>query len=117
MRRSFSVACVLVLMMGVCSGCQATGPEGATQSSPQTNAATVPPSSDGKQYRVVCLEKAAHGGNEQVLSRWLDSRDKASALGRYHGDFKEKGHRWRLEERVRPESAKPSKRFDNPAFG
>jgi hypothetical protein len=49
-----------------------------------------------------------------VLSRWLDSRDKASALGRYHGDFKEKGHRWRLEERARPESAKPSKRFDNP---
>jgi hypothetical protein len=52
-----------------------------------------------------------------VLSRWLDSRDKASALGRYHGDFKEKGHRWRLEERVRPELAKPSKRVDNPAFG
>jgi hypothetical protein len=65
-------------------------------------AATVDTSSEGKQFRAVCIEKAGHGGNEQVLSRWLDERDKAVALAEYHVNFKDKGHRWRLEERAKP---------------
>jgi hypothetical protein len=67
--------------------------------------ATVDTSSAGKQFRAVCSEKAAHGGNEQVLSRWLDDREKAVALGEYHGNFKDKGHRWRIEERVKPSTS------------
>jgi hypothetical protein len=88
MRPSLSFVCLSVLALTVCIGCQA--------------AATVYTSSEGKQFRAVCAEKAAHGGNEQVLSRWLDERDKAVALGEYHANFKDKGHRWRLEERAKP---------------
>jgi len=78
------------LLIGISIGCKA--------------AATVDTSSAGKQYRAVCSEKAMHGGNEQVLSRWLDEKDKAVALGEYHSNFKDKGHRWRLEERAKPVS-------------
>jgi hypothetical protein len=39
-----------------------------------------------------------------VLSKWLDEKGKAVALGEYHSNFKDKGHRWRLEERVKPVS-------------
>jgi len=46
------------------------------------------------------------GKNEYVLSKWFDSRDKANELGQYHGDFKYKGHRWRIDERVKPEQVK-----------
>ena len=37
-------------------------------------------------------------------AEWLDEKDKAVALGEYHGNFKDKGHRWRLEERAKPVS-------------
>jgi hypothetical protein len=90
MRPSLLFVCWSVLALTVCIGCKA--------------AATVDTSSEGKQFRAVCAEKAAHGGNEQVLSRWLDERDKAVALGEYHANFKDKGHRWRLEERAKPAS-------------
>lgn len=110
MRKPFFVACLFGFMMGVLLGCSATDKtEETAQSSSQTSAANVATNPEGKQlqYRAVCLEKAAHGGNEQVLSRWLDEKDKAEELGKYHGDFKEKGHRWRLEERTKPEQAQP----------
>jgi hypothetical protein len=90
MRRSFTLVCLSGLLIGISIGCKA--------------AATVDTSSAGKQYRAVCSEKAMHGGNEQVLSRWLDEKDKAVALGEYHSNFKDKGHRWRLEERAKPVS-------------
>lgn len=90
MRRSFSLVCLSLLMIGISVGCKA--------------AATVDTSSAGKQFRAVCSEKAMHGGNEQVLSKWLDEKDKAVALGEYHSNFKDKGHRWRLEERAKPVS-------------
>jgi hypothetical protein len=87
-------------------GCLSLGTLGCGASGQNTQAP--PPPADGKvrEYRAVCQEKEAHGGNEQVLSRWLMERDKAVALGQYHGDFKEKGHRWRIEERVKPETGR-----------
>jgi hypothetical protein len=78
------------LTIGIAAGCKA--------------AATVDTSSAGKQFRAVCSEKTMHGGNEQVLSKWLDEKEKAVALGEYHSNFKDKGHRWRLEERAKPAS-------------
>ena len=90
MRRSFSLVCLSALMIGISLGCKA--------------AATVDTSSAGKQFRAVCSEKAAHGGNEQVLSRWLDEKDKAVALVEYHSNFKDKGHRVRIEERPKAAS-------------
>lgn len=95
-------------MVGIFMGCTAKDKtEEATNSSLQTNAASIEPKSDGKQYRAVCVEKAEHGGNEYVLSKWFDNREKADELGKYHGDFKYKGHAWRIDERVKPEPAKP----------
>ena len=111
MHKSFSVTCLFVLIVAVCVGCQApdkkdasTVTEEKTKSSLQTSATHVDPKADGKQhqYRSVCIEKEEHGGNEYVLSKWLDSRDQANGFGQYHGDFKYKGHRWRIEERVAP---------------
>jgi hypothetical protein len=72
-----------------------------------TSATTVSAQESGKQYRAICTEKASHGGNEYVLSRWLDTRDKALALGEYHSNFKEKGHRVRYEERIRSQQTTP----------
>ena len=94
-----------------------SGTDGTSGSSGQTNpvVSSVAAQESGKQYRAVCLEKASHGGNEYVLSRWLDVRDKAFALGQYHGDFKEKGHRWRLEERVRPQQSTSSQDQSTPS--
>ena len=111
MRKSFSVTCLFVLMVSVCISCQApdkkdasTATEEKTKSSLQTSAAPIEPKSEGKQYqyRAVCGEKEAHGGNEYVLSKWLDSREEASSYGQYHGNHKAKGHRWRIEERIAP---------------
>jgi hypothetical protein len=110
MCKSFSIACFFVLMIGVLIGCQSGDKtEQASQSSLQTNGANVEPKADAAQhqYRALCIEKEQHGGNEYVLSKWMDSRDKANELGQYHGDFKYKGHRWRIEERVKSEQAQP----------
>ena len=90
MRGSFWLVCLSALTIGFSLGCKA--------------AATVDTSTAGKQFRAVCSEKAAHGGNEQVLSRWLDEKDKAVALGEYHSNFKDKGHRVRIEERLKATS-------------
>jgi len=101
MRKSLSVTCLPVLLIGIFIGCNAKDkPEAA-------NGVSVESKSDGKQYRAVCVEKEQHGGSEYVLSKWMDSRDKADELGKYHGDFKYKGHAWRIDERVKPERAKP----------
>ena len=105
MRLSLSAIWLLLFAIVRLMGC---GPADKTaevdNSSSQSHvaAARADTSKDQRQYRAVCLEKEAHGGNEYVLSRWLDDKDKAFALGQYHGDFKDKGHRWRLEERVKP---------------
>ncbi len=107
MCKSFSFAFLFALMIGVLIGCQSTGKNEAANS-PQANGASVESKpGEQRQYRAVCIEKAEHGGNEYVLSKWFDSRDKANELGQYHGDFKYKGHRWRIDERVKPEQAQP----------
>ena len=111
MYKSFSATCLFVLIVGVFMSCQDTDKKDAstvteekTKSSLQTSATHVEPKSEGKQYqyRAVCIEKEEHGGNEYVLSKWLDNKDQANNFGQYHGDFKYKGHRWRIEERVTP---------------
>jgi hypothetical protein len=93
-------------MVGVYIGCTAPDKKDAStvteKSSLQTSAAHVEQKTEGKQYRAVCIEKEGHAGNEQVLSTWLDSKDEATRIAQYHVDFKYKGHRWRLEERVKP---------------
>jgi hypothetical protein len=88
--RNHSVGVLLLMALTACSRSDGTTAVSAQES--------------GKQYRAVCTEKTAHGGNEYVLSRWLDARDKAMDLGEYHSNFKEKGHRVRYEERVRPQT-------------
>jgi hypothetical protein len=109
MRKSFSIVCRLAVMVGVFIGCDsANKKEEAAQPSPQNNGANVASNpGEQRQYRAVCLEKEAHGGNQQVLSKWLDEKEKADELGKYHTDFKEKGHRVIIEERVKPEQATP----------
>lgn len=111
MRKLFSVTCLFVLIVGVFMGCKDTDKKDAatvtgekTKSSLQTSATHVEPKQEGKQYqyRAVCISKEEHGGNEQVLSTWLDSREEAKSIGLYHGEFKYKGHNWRIEERVAP---------------
>jgi hypothetical protein len=108
MCKTFSATSVLVLIISAFVGCNTTDKAEATKSAVQTNApnADAKPGEKQHQYRAVCTDKEAHGGNEYVLSRWLDSRDKANELGQYHGDFKYKGHRWRIDERAKPERAK-----------
>jgi hypothetical protein len=107
MRKSISVTCLFILVIGVLIGCQSADKKNETSSSSfQANAANAAPPAGEKQYRAVCIEKAEHGGNEYVLSKWMDNKDKANELGQYHGDFKYKGHRWRIDERVKPEQAK-----------
>lgn len=110
MRKKFYMTLLCALVTGGLIGCSSSDRAGeATTPSDQSNAASVAPATNGiqLQYRSVCIEKEAHGGNEYVLSKWLDDRDKANSFGQYHGDFKEKGHRWRVEERVKPEQKKP----------
>ncbi|MGH7494258.1 MAG: hypothetical protein ACREOO_17950 [bacterium] len=105
MLRSLLAPGVVVLMIGALVGCTNSDKTAeAAKSPPLTNGAGAAPSSEGgqHQYRAVCIEKAEHGGNEYVLSKWLDSREKADELGKYHGDFKYKGHRWRIDERAKP---------------
>ncbi len=111
MRKLFSVTCLFILIAGIYIGCQAPEKKDAStvtgekpKASLQTSADNVGQKPEGKQhkYRAVCIEKEEHGGNEYVLSKWLDSREQANNFGQYHGDFKYKGHRWRIEERVAP---------------
>lgn len=111
MRTSFFVTCLFILLIGANLGCNSTDSTETAGSSRQigTDATNGDPKPGegivGHQYRAVCLEKEAHAGNVQVLSKWLDNRAKAYELGNYHGDFKEKGHRWTIEERVKSETA------------
>lgn len=100
---------------GLIAGCHATrspedGPivDVATGARIQPGAAEdVKTAPDGKPYefRAVCLEKERHAGREHVLSKWTEDQAAVRDLGQYHGNFKDKGHRWRLEERPKPSTA------------
>ena len=76
----------------------------ACSSADGTSATTVSAQESGKQYRAVCMEAERHGGTPYVLSRWVDAKDKAVALGEYHTNFKDKGHRVVYEERMKPQT-------------
>jgi hypothetical protein len=93
--RNHCAGVLLLMALTACSGANGTSGSSAV--------AAVAAQETGKQYRAVCTEVAAHGGN-YVLSRWLDARDKAVALGEYHSNFKDKGHRVIYEERVKPQT-------------
>jgi len=43
------------------------------------------------QFMAVCITKQEHEGNEYVLTRWLNSKEKALVYGREHSR-KKKGH-------------------------
>jgi hypothetical protein len=100
MHTSLPVACAAVLILGVFSnGCRGTG---------KTAAAAASEVSDGiHEYRAVCTRKEMHGGNEYVLSKWFETRGPAKSIGDYHGNFKNKGHQIRIEERVKPKKVTP----------
>lgn len=102
MRLPFVLLVLLILLIGAFSGCQSPGKTETANPSSQSGAAQA---AAQYQYRAICLDKESHGGNVQVLSKWLDEREKAEALGKYHGDFKNKGHLWKIEERVKPANA------------
>jgi len=103
MRKSFSVTCLFVLMVSVFIGCKATDKTEETTKSSQTNTANVEPKPEGQQiqYMAVCTDKEVHGGNDYVLTKWLDSKDKAVVYGREH-ERKNKGHVVKYNERVKP---------------
>jgi hypothetical protein len=97
MHASRSVACAAVLILGIfSSGCSPSEKSAAA-------AGKTADQGDGiHEYRAVCTEKAQHNGEEQVLSKWLGTKAQAQALGDYHSEFKDKGHRVRIEERAKP---------------
>ncbi len=102
MRKPFLVAGLLVLLIGAFIGCQSAGktPE-AANASLQTNGANAEAKSDGKQYRAVCTDKQTHGGNDYVLTKWLDSKHTAEIYGKEH-ERKNKGHVVKYNERIKP---------------
>ena len=113
MRQSFSAVGLLAFIVGVQVGCTTpanTATSGVTRdaASPQPNGTmAIQRPGTATQYRAVCIEKEAHGGNEYVLTSWLDSKDKADELANYHSEFKYKGHRTRIDTRVKSARATP----------
>jgi hypothetical protein len=107
MCKSFSLACLLVVLIVAFIGCSATDKtEEATQSSPEAKAANVEPETEQKQYQAVCVSKEAHEGNEYILTKWLDDKDKALMYGREHSR-KKKGHDVIYRERIKPSQNLP----------
>jgi hypothetical protein len=103
--RPLTCAAILIAAVFV-GGCGGTDKAAAAATPP--GAAKLPPQGDGvHQYRAVCTEKALHDGNEYVLTRWLDTKDEAQAIGDYHGWFKYRGHQVRIEERTKPNKTAP----------
>jgi hypothetical protein len=115
MRQSRPAACLFLLIVGVLTGCSSTdhtatagGTRDSNMASPQADGATADHSLAAQiQYRARCLEKEAHGGKEYVLTSWLDTKAKAEEFANYHSEFKYKGHRTRIDTRVKPAPAIP----------
>jgi hypothetical protein len=105
MRTSRLVACAAVLILGAfSSGCSPTDKTAAAAAAADVGKSAA--QGDGiHEYRSVCTEKALHGGNEYVLSKWFETRGQAKTIGDYHGQFKYKGHQIRIEERVKPKKS------------
>ncbi len=111
MRRSLPFVLLACLVLGVLPGCSSIAPTedgaimdlDADSAIVRGSAAEARTAADGRsyQYRAVCLEASEHDGNPQVMSKWMDDPQVARELGDYHGNFKEKGHHWVIERRVR----------------
>ncbi len=102
MCKSFSITCLFVLLIAAFIGCNATDKtEEAAYSSLQTKAANAEPKAEQKQYQAVCITKEEHDGNEYILTKWLDSKEKAHMYGGEHSR-KRKGHNVIYRERVKP---------------
>ena len=91
MRMSFFVSCLLILA-GVFLGCQTAEKEAAAASSN---------SGEVIQYRGVCMATDVHGGNEYVLTKWLDDKNKVLVYTKEH-ERKNKSHIVEIQERVKP---------------
>lgn len=57
-----------------------------------------------EQYMAVCTETREHGGQEYVLTSWLDSKSEADEAGKAH-ERSTRGHRWTIKTRQKPESS------------
>ncbi len=102
MYKSFFVTCLFVLLIGAFIGCNATNnTEEQAKSSLETKAANAEPKTEQKQYQAVCMTKEAHDGNEYILTKWLDSKEKAQMYGGEHSR-KRKGHNVIYRERIKP---------------
>ena len=113
MRASWLVLVVVLFGIGVLAGCasapQTMSADGAIMDMDADSAvvagtaaeAKVAPDGKPYEYRAVCLETSQHSGQAHVMSKWSEDRDVAQKLGDYHGNFKEKGHHWVIERRVK----------------
>jgi hypothetical protein len=106
MRKPFAFACFSVLLVGVLISCKATDktPEAATSSALSNAAKAVQEEKPQYQYMAVCMTKEEHGDNEYILTRWLDSKDRAEIYGGEHV-MKRKGHEVIYKERAKPQSS------------
>ena len=102
MNKPFSLACLFALLLVVFMACSSNGKNDAGQSSSQNAANAEAKPGEQHEYRAVCTEKEAHGGNEAILSRWVDSKEKAEMQADAHSE--DNGHRTRIDERVKPAS-------------
>ena len=110
MALSFVLVGPLVLAAAALSGCKVTIPHEQDGYMVDIDADTVRveeaakearTAPDGRpyQFRAVCLADE-HPGPAHVLSKWVEDPSVARELGQYHGEFKAKGHEWRIERRV-----------------
>lgn len=86
MCKSFSAACLVALTMCMLVGCNAAGKDKAAKSSLPADAVQLErkPGEEHIQYMAVCTTKQSHEGYEYILTKWLDSKDKAMVYGKEH---------------------------------
>jgi hypothetical protein len=107
MFKLFSSVCLLVVLIVAFIGCSATDKtEETTQSSTEAKAANGGQKAEQKQYQAVCVTKEEHEGNEYILTKWLDDKDKALMYGQEHSR-KRKGHNVIYRERIKPDQNLP----------
>ena len=93
----FVSLCLFLLAFGGGAGCD----EAKKMEPGQSDTATNETKSESKQYMAVCTTRVEHEGNEYILTRWVDSKDKALVYGREHSR-KKKGHVVIYRERDKP---------------
>ena len=102
MIKLFSMNGLLILLVGTVLSCQTSdSAEGSAGASDLKKATAADATAETMQYQAVCISKSEHEGNEYILTKWLDSKDKALVYGREHAR-KKKGHDVIYRERVKP---------------